>query len=240
DVGARLDLGGVDDRPDAGGHTAADVTDLLERGIFADLRHRDLGQDREVGERRAAHVVVHHLLADGEAAGAVRHDPLALRRTDRGAQVGLPGKAGFALATFRRVERNDVIALLHRGDPGADVHDHSGALVPENDGEQAFRVRAGTRELIGMADPARLDLYEHLSGLGAVQVKCDHFQRLTRGIGDGGFGFHNRLSRPSLFQDPQADLRRPGVSAQSARIFPSSPTWQIYTRTLAGPPKKPA
>ena len=33
DVGAGPDLGGVDDRADAGGHAAADVADLVERRV---------------------------------------------------------------------------------------------------------------------------------------------------------------------------------------------------------------
>ena len=53
DVRARLDLGGVDDRADAGGHAAADVADLVERRVLADLRQRDLRQHR-VSSRRSS------------------------------------------------------------------------------------------------------------------------------------------------------------------------------------------
>jgi hypothetical protein len=112
DVRARLDLRGVDHRADAGGHAAADVADLVERRVLADLRERDLRQHREVGERRAAHVVVDGLAVEREAAGAVGHQALALRRADRGAQVGLARQARLALPAFGRVERNDVVALL--------------------------------------------------------------------------------------------------------------------------------
>ena len=58
DVGARLDLRRVDHRADAGGDAAADVADLVERRVLADLRQRDLRQHGVVGERRAAHVVM--------------------------------------------------------------------------------------------------------------------------------------------------------------------------------------
>src|SRR5207253_5758715 len=37
DIGARLDLGGIDDRADAGGDTAADIANLVERRIATDL-----------------------------------------------------------------------------------------------------------------------------------------------------------------------------------------------------------
>ena len=58
DVGAGLDLGRVDHGADAGGDPAADVADLVERRVLADLRDGDLRQDGEVGEGRAAHAVV--------------------------------------------------------------------------------------------------------------------------------------------------------------------------------------
>src|ERR1019366_8993629 len=48
----------------------------------------------------------------GKARGAIRHHTFALRRADRRAEIGLLRQAGFALAAFRRVERDDVIALL--------------------------------------------------------------------------------------------------------------------------------
>ena len=57
-VRARLDLGGVDDGADAGGDAAADVADLVERRVLADLRQGDLRQNGEVREGRAAHVVM--------------------------------------------------------------------------------------------------------------------------------------------------------------------------------------
>src|SRR5437879_2657851 len=55
-VRAGFDLGGIDHGADAGGHAAADVADLVEGGVLADLRHRNLGQYGEVGERRAAQI----------------------------------------------------------------------------------------------------------------------------------------------------------------------------------------
>src|SRR5690606_3397128 len=126
-VRARLDLGRVDHRADAGGHAAADVAHLVERRILADLRHRDLRQHGEVGEGRGAHVVQHGLAAETEAAGAVGHQALALGGADRLAQVGLLRQAVLALAAFGRVERDHVIALAHRGYARPDVHHYAGA-----------------------------------------------------------------------------------------------------------------
>src|SRR6185437_4572415 len=115
-VGSGLDFGGVDDRTYAGSDAATDVTDLLEGRVLANLRKSDLRQHGVVGEGGAPHVVVHHLAADREPAGAVGHHALALGRADGRAEVGLAGEAGLALPALRRVERNDVIALFHRGD----------------------------------------------------------------------------------------------------------------------------
>jgi hypothetical protein len=86
-LGAGLHLGGVDHRADAGGDAAADVADLVERGVLAHFCDRNLGQHREVREGRAAHVVVQLLALEREARGAVRHQALALRGADRGAEV---------------------------------------------------------------------------------------------------------------------------------------------------------
>src|SRR5687767_1897420 len=57
-VRAGLHLRRVDDGADAGGDAAADVAHLVERRVVTDLGQRDLRQYGEVGERRAAHIVV--------------------------------------------------------------------------------------------------------------------------------------------------------------------------------------
>ena len=129
-------------RADAGGDAAADVADLVERRVLADFRHRDLRQHGEIGEGRAAHIVVDLLAAEREARGAVGHHALALGRADRGAKVGLARQARRALPAFGRVKRNDVVAFLHRGDAGADIDDDAGALMAEDRRKQPFRVGA--------------------------------------------------------------------------------------------------
>src|SRR5688572_7234182 len=120
-----------------------------------------------------------HLAAGRKAAGAVRHDSLALRRADRGAQVRLARSAGLALAAFRRVQRDHVVALPDRLDAGAHVDDDARALVPEDRGEQAFRVRARARELIRVTDAAGADFDQDLTGLRAVEVDFEDLERLA-------------------------------------------------------------
>src|SRR3984893_16572491 len=96
-IGAGLDLGRVDDGTDPGGDAAADVAELVERGVLADLRNGDIGQHGEIRKGRRAHIVMDLVPAEGEAAGAVGHYALALRRADRNAEIGLPPQGIFAL-----------------------------------------------------------------------------------------------------------------------------------------------
>ena len=184
DVGARLDFRGVDHRAQPGGDPASDIADLVERRILADLRDRDLGQDRVVREGGAAHVVVDLLSTDREAAGAVGHHALALRGADRGAQVRLARQARLALPALGRVERNDVVALLHRGDAGPDVDHDACAPVPEDRREEPFRIGARTRELVGMAHATRPDLDQHLESARPVELHGFDRQRLAGFVAD--------------------------------------------------------
>ena len=189
-VRAGLDLGGVDDRADAGRDAAADVADLLEGRVLADLGERNLRQHGVIGESRASHVVMHHRLAHGEAAGAVRHDALALGGADGRAQVGLARQARLALPALGRIERNYVIALFDGGDPGPHVHDDAGALVPENHRKQALRIRAGAGEFVRVTHAARADLHQYFAGLRAVQIHRDHFKRPSGSMRNGSLGLH--------------------------------------------------
>src|SRR5262245_60201990 len=152
DVGPRRDLGGVDDGADASRDAAADVAALVERGVLADLRHRDLRQHGEVREGRAAHVVIDRAALVGEAAGAVGHHALALCGADRGAEIGLVAQAAFALAAFGRVERDHVIAGFHRRHALADLADDAGALVAEDGWKDSLAVEAVERVGVGVAD----------------------------------------------------------------------------------------
>ena len=157
-IRARLDLGRVDHGADAGRHAAADIADRVEGRVFPDLGKGDLGHDRVIGEGRGAHIVEDLLAAGGEPAGAVGHQTLALRDADFLAEIGLAGGAIFAFAAFRRVERDDVIARLQRGDARPAFDNDPGAFMAENGGKDALRVGARKRELVGVANAGRLDL----------------------------------------------------------------------------------
>jgi len=51
-----------------------------------------------------------------------------------------------------------MVALLDRGNAGTRIHDEASAFVPENRGEQPFRIGARARELVRVAHSRCLDL----------------------------------------------------------------------------------
>ena len=75
---AGLDVGGVERRADSRREPAGERRAALERRLRRDLRERDLGQHRVLGERRRAHEVAHRLASAGEPRRAVREVAEAL------------------------------------------------------------------------------------------------------------------------------------------------------------------
>ena len=128
-----------------------------------------------------------------EARGAVRHHALALGGADGGAEIGLLAQAAFALAAFRRVERNHVIAGLDRRHARPDLADDAGALMTEDRRKDAFAVEAIERVGVGVTDSGRLYLDEDLTGLRAFQIDLDDFKRLLGLECDSGAGLHLKL-----------------------------------------------
>jgi len=88
-----------------------------------------------------------------------------------------------------------VVTLFHRGHAGAGLDDDTGALVPENRREQPFRIGAGQREFIGVADAGRLDLKEDLSGARTVELDGGYFKRFAGRKRDGGANIHKSFPR---------------------------------------------
>src|SRR3546814_15568585 len=123
-------------------HAAADIADFIERRVLADFGDRDFGHDGEVRKRRTAHVMKDRLSLIAEPAGAVGHHALALGRPDRGAQVRFLAEAGFALAAFGRVERDDMVADLQRGYASDPLAHDSRALRAMNRREDALPILA--------------------------------------------------------------------------------------------------
>src|SRR3954466_11450794 len=189
-VGARRDLGGIDYGADPGGHAAADVTALVERRVLADLRDRDFRQHGEVRKGRAAHVMEDGLAVVAETRGAVRHQPLALRCPDRGAEVGFLAETAFALPAFRGVERDDVIAGFHRRYSRAHLTYDASAFMTKDRRENSLAIEAVEGIGVGMADARRLYLDKDFAGFRAFQIEFDDFKGFFGFERDGGACLH--------------------------------------------------
>ncbi|KRB86426.1 hypothetical protein ASE00_06905 [Sphingomonas sp. Root710] len=87
-----------------------------------------------------------------------------------------------------------MVARLHAGDTRAHFAHHARALMPQHRWEDTLAVEAVERIGIGVADPRRHDLHQHLARLRALEVQLHDLQRLLRLESDGCTGFHWRLS----------------------------------------------
>jgi hypothetical protein len=103
-----------------------------------------------------------------------------------------------------------VVAGLQRGHAGADLAHDAGALVAEDRGKQALRVRARQCVGVGVADAGRLDLDHDLAGLRALDVDRLDGERLAGLPGHRSAGFHGRVLR-FFFVIPGRAKREPGI-----------------------------
>src|SRR5262249_31010577 len=124
-----------------------------------------------------------------------------------------------------------VVALLHRGDARPDVDHDARALVPEDRGEQAFRIGARARELVGVAHAGGLDLDQHLAGLRTVERHRRDLERLA---------FSNATAaRTSIAVSPWSRslvpprMRRGGIA--STNTGPENAKGRGLRRALANP-----
>src|SRR3954451_1824975 len=191
----RLDVGGVDGRPPAGGNAAADEDGRLEREIVVDLHARHLGDHRVLAER-AEHAHAAVVLAAGVEAVAAVGRELAVE--DVGADVAqvLPaGAAPAAVAAARDERADDVIALLHARDTRPDLLDDPGALVTTDQREAGHDV-AVAEVLVGVAEPGGDVADQDLVVLRLIEVELDH---LPVGPDFGEHGTHGLHEVSSSF-----------------------------------------
>jgi hypothetical protein len=80
------------------------------------------------------------------------------------------------------------------GDAGADLDHDAGAFVAEDRREQALRIGARKREVVGVADAGGLDLDQNLAGLRAFELNGHDLERLARLHGDCGANVHGEPS----------------------------------------------
>jgi len=167
-----------------------------------------------------------HLLAlEREAAAAVGHEALALGDADLLAEIGLAAEAVLALAAFRRVERDDMVALLQRLHLGSHVHHDAGAFMAEDRGKRALRIFTGQREPIGVAKPRGLHFHQDFAGLRAFEVHLFDAERLP-GLGrQRCLGLHVAFLSPveshagaSVWQNPAAVEKRLNLNANEKSL----------------------
>lgn len=108
---------------------------------------------------------VYDLTLAGESGSSVRHESLALRDANHGAQVGLAALAELALAALWNVQRHDVVSNGNASDALADALDDSRALVTQNDGENGLGVLSRQQVRVSVAQSGAHNLDANLSGL---------------------------------------------------------------------------
>ena len=143
----------------------------------------------------------HAFAIAAEAACAIRHQALALRGADGGAEVRLARQARLTLAAFGRVERDNVIALLQARHAGAHVNDNASTLMAKHAGKQALGIRARQRVVIGVANAGCLHLDHDFASLGAVHIDLDNLERFFGRKGDGSAGLHGVRSPAGMRPD---------------------------------------
>src|SRR5436190_11769565 len=97
---------------------------------------------------------------------------------DRDAAIRPRAAAMDALATFRREQRDHMVARRERRDAGPDDLDDARALVPEHARRVAARVGAGRRVEIGVTDAAGDDADQRLARFRSLQLDVLDDERL--------------------------------------------------------------
>ena len=167
---ARLDARRVEGSADPRREPAREWRATVERRLGADLRERDLGHHRVLGEGRGAHEVAQRLAVAREPRRAVGQVAEPLLVADREAAVGAVAEAVDARPALRREQRDHVVARGDERDALADPLDDTRALVAEHAGRVAGRVGAGSGVEVGVADAAGGEPDEHLAGLRLGEI----------------------------------------------------------------------
>ena len=173
---ADLDFGGVNHRANARCDTASNVAYLVKGCILAHLGQRDFRDHCVVGKGRAPHIVMDRRpIEHRKTRGSVGQQTLALSNTDRLAQVRLAREAVFALAAFRCIQWNNVIADFQRCDTFAYLKHDACAFMPQNGGKDAFGVVTRTGEFVGVAKARGLDLDKNFTFAWAFKIDLHDF-----------------------------------------------------------------
>jgi hypothetical protein len=130
-----------------------------------------------------------------------------------------------------------VVPFLHARHTGPDIDNDAGAFVAQNGWEQSFRIGAGERELVRVADTGGFHLDQDFAGFWPVQLDVRDRERLGFLECNGGTAFHGGLPPRSLGEHelkwrsqhrslPGARLRKCNVGeANSLMKVPTSPSY---------------
>ena len=167
DRAARLDLGGVNRRPDPGHRAAANKTGPVQGHVVADFNRAALVHDRLLGKRRGKGKVVNVGPVFVQTGRAV--DQHAGGLGPGFAQVRTALGAVEAGAAYRVERQHNVVALLDRGHPGPDFLDHPGSLVAQDHGQGLAHV-TGHHVQVAVAGAVGRDPDLDLTGLWRVEL----------------------------------------------------------------------
>ena len=168
---AGLDVRCVDRRAESGGHAAADERRLVQRDVAVDLDAAELVHHR-VRLEGAEHAHEPGVLAADAVAGRCRRESWLAFQDQRAvvAEVLVAAGAGRALSARGDEAQHHVVARCQPLDAGADLDHLAGALVAADVGEAGHRQVAGQQMLVGMAQAARREPYQHFAFARAVEL----------------------------------------------------------------------
>ena len=125
-----------------------------------------------------------------------------------------------------------MIADRDRGHPRANLAHHPGALMPQDRRKQPLAVQPVQRVGIGMANPRRHDLDQHLAGARPLQVDLDNLQRALGFECNGGTALHRASPRrPPLAMPAQASQPPQIASSPGEGRSPSATGTQLPKRS---------
>ena len=112
--------------------------------------------------------MMQRLTVERETAGAIRHQPFALRCPHRLAQIGFGVQAILAFAAFRGVQGNHVVPGADGFDLAAGFDHNAGAFMAQNRRKQPLGILSRQGECIRMAQPGGLEFYQHFLRSGPL------------------------------------------------------------------------
>ena len=183
DALSRAHLRRVDDRADAGEHGASEESRLVEGQRGIELDERAPRDDRVLGKRRAAEMVVdRRAVGLGEPSCARKQRAGAVGRGTRFAQRRPSLAARHAVAAAGNEDERDMVADGEVGDAFAELHHLAGRLVADRHRHRARAVAVDHRQ-VGVAQTSGADAHEHLVAPRRRELDLLDHQRLRLAVG---------------------------------------------------------